>query len=72
MAMEKGPEARHSVWPGAKAYMQYVECLAKHYNAAYGTFYDAINIACYNSDIHHHSHNQFDRGGFKPLSSGFN
>ena len=40
--MEKGPEARHSVWQGTKAYMEYVECLAKHYNAAYGTFYDAI------------------------------
>jgi hypothetical protein len=37
MAMEKGPEARHSVWPGVKDYIEYVERLAKHYDAAYGT-----------------------------------
>jgi hypothetical protein len=42
MAMEKGPEARHSVWTIVTAYMEYVERPAKHYNAAYGTFYHAI------------------------------
>jgi hypothetical protein len=39
---KKGPEARHSVWPGVKAYTMYAEYQAKHYNAAYGTFYGAI------------------------------
>jgi hypothetical protein len=35
--MKKGPYARHSVFFGVKSYIE-------HYNAADGTFYDAINF----------------------------
>ena len=42
MAKLKSSYTRHNVWPGVKAYIEYVEHLGKHYNAEDGDFYDAI------------------------------
>ncbi len=44
MAKLKSLHTRYSAWPDVKAYMQYVERLAKQYNAVDGDFQDTRSI----------------------------